>query len=64
MTALHRLQDALIEWRAAERVWATRVLSSALPIYIAEARDAELQALAKVRAIVDSEPWSDIQQGL
>jgi len=63
-STLTRLQNALIEWRAAERKHAEHVLRASHPIDIREAADIEERAISKIRIIIDSEPWSDIAQGI
>lgn len=64
MTAIHRLKHALTEWRKAERQYADAVFRSGHPDTLIELRIAQADALAELRSIVDSEPWSDIAQGL
>jgi hypothetical protein len=55
-----RLQQVLVQWRAAEREHARAVLCAAHPTRIQELADARERALHHVRLNVDSEPWAEI----
>ena len=57
---MSRLQQALINWRAAERTHARAVLAAEYPVEIRSRADAMDYALHNVRLIVDSEPWAEI----
>lgn len=64
MEKWNELKQALLDWRAAEKKVEMDVLRAAYTTYVSALHDAERRALQKLRALVDSEPWSEIEQNL
>lgn len=63
-TAAQRLETALTAWRKAEIAHSVAILRGYHPDTIAMRDRTMEEALGKVRALVDSEPWADLAAGL
>jgi|ERR1017187_189298 hypothetical protein len=60
LSTFHRLKFACTEWRQAEREYARAVLTAQHPQQILDLADTEARALARLRLMIDSEPWAEI----